>query len=148
MIKGQKFNRIKISNKEYELFKKAEKIEKSSKILKRIYAFKLFYKNWKYSKVANFIGVTNDTITDWIQIYEKSGIDAILTLNYKGRIPLLSEKQLIKLKQKQSSFLNAKEAKKFIKNTYGIDYKLNYVQELLKKNFNYPIKKQNLFLDE
>jgi len=148
MRKGEKFDRIKISEKDYEHLKKVEKKETSAKILKRIYAFKLLYEKWKYTKVASFIGVTNDTITDWINIYKERGIKALLTLNYNGRIPILTESQLEELKKKKNSFLDSKEAQAYIKSQYGIEYNLNYVQELLKKNFNYPIKKQEMSLEK
>ena len=148
MKKGEKFKRVQITKKDYDFLKKSERNEKSGKILKRIYAFKLLYKKWKYNKIADFIGITNDTMTDWIEIYLKNGIENLIKLNYKGRIPSLSQKQLIELKKKQSTFLHAKEAQNFIKNNYQIEYNINYVQELLKKNFNYPIKKQNLFLEK
>ncbi len=141
MKKGEKFKRVTISEKEYEQLCKAEKKEKKTKILKRIYAFKLLYEKWKYTKIAKFLNITNDTITDWIEIYKKEKIIGLLKLNYKGRIPKLNEKQINQIKNK--IFLNSKEAKKYILKEYGEDYNSNYVQELLKKKFNYPLKRQN-----
>lgn len=141
MRKSEKFERVKISKQEYNQLKKIEKKIESTKVYQRIQAFKLMYKGWRYLAIAEFLNVTNDTITDWVNIYKKSGLSALLTLKYQGRIPLLSEEQLAELRLKKSSFKVAKEVKKYIEDNYGIKYNSNYVQELLKKNFIYPLKK-------
>lgn len=143
MRKSEKFERVKLSKEKYNELKKIEKKIESTKIYTRIQAFKLMYKGWKYSAIAEFLNVTNDTITDWVDIYRKGGISALLSLKYKGRIPLLSEKQLVELRSKKPTFNTAKEAQKYIKENYGITYNSNYTQELLKKNFIYPLKKQD-----
>lgn len=141
MKKGEKFERIEISIQEYNKLKKVEKKIELTKVYKRVQALKLIYLNWKYSAIADFLNVTNDTLTDWISIYKKSGLSGLLTLKYHGRIPLLSEEQLAELRLKKLSFKVAKEVKKYIEDNYGIIYNSNYVQELLKKNFSYPLKK-------
>lgn len=140
---GEKFEWIKVSKQEYIELKKIEKTIESTKVYQRIQALKLIYKNWKYSAIAEFLDITKDTMTDWINIYQKTGLSGLLTLKYRGRIPLLSDNQLVELRTKKSSFKVAKEAKEYIKDNYGISYNANYVQELLKKNFNYPLKKQD-----
>ena len=143
MRKGEKFERINISANDYSKLVKAEKKVKSAKILKRIQAFKLIHLNWKYGKIAKFLSITNDTITDWIRVYNAQGIGGLLTLRYRGRIPLLSKEQLEELRKKKSGFKIAKQAKKYIEEKFGIIYNSNYVQELLKKNFTYPLRKLN-----
>ena len=141
MKKGEKFERAKISKQDYNRLKKIEKTIELTKVYKRVQALKLIYLNWKYSAIAEFLDVTNDTITDWVSIYKINGLSALLTLKYQGRIPLLSEKQLAELRLNKSNFKVAKEVKKYIEDNYGIIYNSNYVQELIKKNFDYRIKK-------
>lgn len=143
MRKLEKFKWLAISKEEYNQLQKVEKKIKSPKVYQRIQAFKLMHKGWKYSAIAEFLNVTNDTITDWVNIYKKDGLSALLTLKYQGRIPLLSEEQLVELRSKKPTFKVAKEVKKYIEENYGITYNSNYVQELLKKNFIYPLKKQD-----
>ena len=48
MKKGEKFERVKLTKDEFRVLQKAEKKEIRPKILKRIQAFKLLYKKWKY----------------------------------------------------------------------------------------------------
>lgn len=100
MRKGEPFQRVEISNAEYEQLKVAEPKTKSVKVLKRIQAFKLMYLGWKYSDIAEFLSVTNNTITNWINYYKEGGIDSLLVLNYHGGQAKLSEEQLSELKIK------------------------------------------------
>lgn len=145
MIKGESFQRISLSEAEYEQLKFAERKTKSVKILKRIQAFKLMYLGWKYSAIAEFLSVTNNTITNWIECYNKGGIDSLLTLHYKGGQAKLNEEQLSELKEKASkgSFVFAKNVQHYIKQNFGIRYNLSHVQLLCKKNFSYPLRRQD-----
>ena len=143
MRKGETFQRVSISEAEYEQLKLAERKVKSAKVLKRIQAFKLMYLGWKYSATAEFLLVTNNTLTNWINIYHEGGIDSLLTLRHKGGQAKLSEEQLSELRNEASkgSFAIAKDVKHYIKQNFDIEYNLSHVQLLCKKNFNYPLRK-------
>ena len=145
MRKGEPFQRVSISDVEYEQLKVAEQKTKSVKMLKRIQAFKLLYLGWNYSDIAEFLSVTNNTITNWINYYKDGGIDSLLLLNYKGGQAKLSEEQLSELKDEADKgvFAIAKDLQHYIKQNFGIDYNLSHVQLLCKKNFNYPLRKQD-----
>lgn len=142
MIKGETFERVQVSEKQYEELVMAEKTVKSAKILRRVHAFKLMHMDWKYREIAKFLGVTNDTITDWIGIYKSGGIPALLNLHCKGRQSLLKKRQvgILKKESEKGSFKTAKQAKKFIENNFGVSYHLHHVQLLLKKGFAYPLR--------
>ena len=143
MKKGEPFQRVYISNAEYEELKVAESKTKSVKVLKRIQAFKLMYLGWKYSDIPEFLSVTNNTITNWINYYKKGGIDSLLVLNYNGGQAKLSEEQLseLKIKASKGAFAIAKDVQRYINQKFGIEYNLSHVQLLCKKNFNYPLRK-------
>jgi len=143
MRQGEPFQRVSISDAEYEQLKVAELKTKSVKVLKRIQAFKFMYLGWKYSAIAEFLSVTNNTITNWINYYKEGGIDSLLMLNYKGGQAKLSEEQLLELKSEanKGSFTIAKDVKHYIKQNFGIEYNLSHVQLMSKKNFNYPLRK-------
>jgi|LGOV01.1.fsa_nt_gb transposase len=145
MKKGEPFQRVDISDREYERLKVAEPKTKSVKVLKRIQAFKLMYLGWKYSDIAEFLSVTNNTITNWINYYKEGGIDSLLVLNYKGGQAKLTEEQLseLKIKAGEGVFAIAKDIQHYIKQNFGIEYNLSHVQLLCKKNFNYPLRKQD-----
>lgn len=143
MRKSEKFEWVKISKHEYNKLKKIETKIESTKVYKRIQAFKLMYKGWKYFQIAEFLNVTKDTITDWINLYKKDGIEGMATLQYKGGQPKLNKNQLAELKEKaaQGNFTFAKDVQHYIENNFGIKYNLKHVQLLSKKNFAYPLRK-------
>jgi len=143
MKKGESFQRVKISEEEYELLKSEERKIKSIKLLKRIQAFKFIYLGWTYSAIAEFLSVTNNTITNWISLYNVGGIAKLLTLEYKGGQAKLSEVQLSELKEKagEGSFVFAKDVRHYIEKNFGIKFNLSHVQLMCKKNFIYPLRR-------
>lgn len=145
MRKGETFERIKLSDDEYEQLKTAERKTESVKIMRRIQAFKFIYIGWKYNAIADFLLVKENTITNWINCYKKGGINSLLTLHYKGGQAKLDEEQLSELRAEASkgSFVFAKDVQHYIKKNFGIEYNLSHVQLLSKKNFSYPLKKRD-----
>jgi len=149
MIRGKKFIRVKILKPEYNKLKKIENEIESTKVYKRIQAFKLIHKKWKYSAIAEFLSISKETMSGWINIYKRGGVDELLKLHYKGGQPRLNKKQIKNIKEKaaQGSFTFAKDVQHYIKKNFGIKYNLKHVQLLSKKNFVYPLKKQKKSLE-
>lgn len=145
MKKGEKFKRVKISKQDYNELKKTEEEVASKKVYRRIQAFKLIHKGWKYSVIAEFLNVTKETISDWIRLYKQENIKGLITLYYKGGQQKLNEKQLTELRKKASEgkFTFAKDIQNYIKNHFEIEYSLRHVQLLSKKNFIYPLNRLN-----
>lgn len=143
MRKGEVFQRVSISKKEYKQLKQAEREVISVKVLKRIQAFKLIYLGWKYSAIAEFLSVTNNTLTNWINLYLVGGIDSLLDFHYKGGQSRITDEQLSELRNEaaRGSFTIAKDVQRYIKQNFGIEYNLSHVQLLCKKNFNYPLRR-------
>lgn len=142
MKKGEKFIRIQISEEEYKQLLEIEKKTVSKKILKRIQAFKLLYKKWKYSQIAQAVSIRNNTFTGWIKLYKEGGLDKVLSFNYKGGQSKLTNEQLVQIKNKieKEGFAYAKEVKQYINSEFNISYHLHHIQKLLKKKFNLPLK--------
>ena len=113
MKQGIKFQRVEISDKEYQTFKNIETTIRSNKVFKRVQAFKLMYKDWKYSEIAEFLSVTNNTITNWIKLYKSGGIGKLLNLSYLGGQARLTDNQLVELKEESAkgNFRFAKDMK-------------------------------------
>jgi transposase len=61
----------------------------SKKVYRRIQAFKLIYKGWKYTDIAEFLNVTKETMSNWIKLYKKDGIKGLISLKYKGGLTLI-----------------------------------------------------------
>ena len=103
------------------------------------------YLGWTYTAVADFLCVTKNTISEWIKLYIAGGVASLTTLHYLGGQSRLKEDQLIEIQQKASEgrFTFAKEIKEYIFKNFGIQYNLKHVQLLTKKNFCYPLRKQD-----
>jgi transposase len=100
-------------------------------------------KGWKHEEVADFLDVSIASITNWLKAYRGGGVSALLQWGYKGKVSVLSLKEVEELQKrnKEKPFMTAKEAKKFIEERFGIQWHLHWVQKLLKKNFTVHSKR-------
>jgi transposase len=140
-----KYIKIKLTKEQLKQLNKAEKEVKNTQLLKRIQCVKFKDMGWTNLKIAEFLNVANDTITDWLKAYSINGIEGIITWGYEGRKSFLTDEQLEVIKQRNATkpFENASEAVDFIEEQFGRRYNLSWVQKLLKKNWVCHTKKQN-----
>jgi transposase len=140
-----KYIKIKLTDEQKKELKNIEKEVSNPQLLKRIQCVKLKDMGWTNLKIAEFLNVCNDTITDWLKAYVKNGVDGILTWEYGGRPPLLTETQLETIRQRNHArpFDHAAEAVQFIETRFGVTYHVSWVQKLLKKNWGCHTKKQH-----
>lgn len=140
-----KYIKIKLTDEQKKELKNIEKEVSNPQLLKRIQCVKLKDMGWINLKIAEFLNVCNDTITDWLKAYVKNGVDGILTWEYGGRPPLLTETQLETIRQRNHArpFDHAAEAVQFIETRFGVTYHVSWVQKLLKKNWGCHTKKQH-----
>jgi transposase len=134
---------IELSSKEKLELENAEKQIKQPQLLKRIQSIKLRDKGMSNIEISDFLMVSDQTISNWAQIYLKEGLNALLQWNYKGKISILSleHQQVLQKRNKEKPFEKASEAKEFLKEKFGIEFHLHWVQKILKKNFNLHTKK-------
>ncbi len=137
------WRKINLSQKQLEELEKAEDNVKNTRLLKRIQCIKLKNKGWKHKEIQSFLNVQLETVSMWIKDYTEEGIEQLLHWEYKGRISVLTAKDKDKIIERNNKkpFENAKEAQAYIKEEFGLDWHLHWVQKLLKKNFNFHTKK-------
>ncbi len=123
----------------------AEQTTKQIQLLKRIQSIKMRDKGLTNILIAEILGKSDQTISNWVQLYREQGLKALLQWNYAGKISLLSSENLKKIakRNEEKPFEKASEAKAYIKSEFGIDFHLHWVQKIMKKNFNLHTKKQN-----
>lgn len=123
----------------------AEQTTKQIQLLKRIQCLKMRDKGLNNLIISDILGKSDQTISDWVQLYRKGGLKKLLEWKYKGKVSILSEDNLKQLTQRneQQAFEKASEAKRYIKEEFGINFHLHWVQKIMKKNFTLHIKKQN-----
>lgn len=137
--------KIKLSKDELlEIKDKEEEITKIQ-LLKRLQSIKLKNKNWKNKEIASFLWVNINTITLWIKSYKINWLKWLLSWKYFWKESKLTDEQIKELKAKnnETPFETAKEAKNYIEKHFQLIYNVNWVQRMLKKNFDFHTRKHD-----
>jgi transposase len=83
---------VSISNQDLVIISKKRKSEPKSKLLKRYQCLWMLHEQYFKKDIASTLGVHIDTVTDWIKIYNKSGLTGLGLYNYEGRRPSCLDK--------------------------------------------------------
>lgn len=123
----------------------AENTVNQVQLLKRIQCIKMRDRGMQNNDIADILMKSDQTTSDWFQLYKRDGLIKLLQWNYKGKISILTAENLkqLEIRNQERAFEKASEAKEYIKNEFGIDFHLHWVQKILKKNFNLHSKKQD-----
>jgi transposase len=132
MRKGEKLDRIQLSPEEYKQLLAAEKSHRDSKVYRRIQALKMLHNGHLNKEVAEFFSVDVNTISDWITIYRKGGIESLLNFEYKGRPQKLNNEQILRLRDEASkgSFTTSRDIWQYIMDNFGVEFREDYVPKL------------------
>ena len=68
---------IKLTNEEKKELEKVKKTEKNNKIYRRYLYLEMSNGGMTNLKISKFLGVCNDTLTDWKRIYKEGGLDGL-----------------------------------------------------------------------
>ena len=77
--------KIELSEKELTEIKARQKKEKSIKIFQRLQCIQMVNQGVKKQNIADFLNITTNTVTTWVKLYKKGGIDFLTQLNYDDR---------------------------------------------------------------
>jgi transposase len=69
------------------LRKKIEKLrrkEKDVRVHNRLSALLWLDQGWTFDQVAQLLGVCPRTVHNWLELYQRAGLEALRTLEYKG----------------------------------------------------------------
>jgi len=129
--------KIKLSAEQLSELDNTEKQLKQPQLVKRIQSIKLRNKGMTNIEIGEFLLFSDQTISNWAHIYKTKGLQALLQWNYRGKASVLTVKQQEELRKRNSEkpFVKASEAQEYIKQHYGIEFHLHWVQKLIKMNF-------------
>jgi len=129
--------KIKLSSEQLSELDNTEKRLKQPQLIKRVQSIKLRNKGMTNIEIGKFLLFSDQTISNWARVYKTKGLQALLQWNYKGKVSMLTVKQQEELQKRNSEkpFEKAAEAQDYIKQHFGIDFHLHWVQKLMKKNF-------------
>lgn len=135
--------KIKLSKEQLLELDNAEKQLKQPQLIKRLQSIKLRNKGMTNIEIGNFLLLSDQTISNWAQVYLTQGIQPLLQWNYEGKTSILTVEQQEELKKRNSEkpFEKASEAQDYIRQHFGIDFHLHWVQKLMKKNFSLHSRK-------
>ncbi len=131
-------------NKLAEL-KDLKKSTKDSKILRRYQCIDMLDKGMTKKATAELLDVTIDTITDWVKLYNQSGLSGLSVLNYKGRRTSV----LNSIHAELSTYIQTEiistiaQLQDFIDQKFGIRIEHSWLSRYCKKNFIALIRKQD-----
>ena len=138
--------KITLSEEEQKTIKRLIQEEKSAKIQKRYLFLGMKSRGMRHQDIAEILGVCVDTITDWIQIYESTGVESLGDLHYEGRRSsrLDSHKEAIGKKIDTENVAKLEDLQQWIFEQFQVKTCLTNLAYYCKKNFDFHIKKQGL----
>lgn len=77
--------KINLNEEELEAVKNRKKNERDAKVLRRLQCIQMKHQGKRNGEIAEIVGVTRDTITDWIVIYRAEGLEGLCNFRYEGR---------------------------------------------------------------
>jgi len=137
--------KFKLSKAQIQELEIAEQTTTKVQLLKRIQSIKMRDKGLQNKDIADILSMSDQTTSNWLQLYKRRGLKGLLEWNYEGKPSVLTLENIEQIANRNSeqAFETASEAKAYIKENFGIDFHLHWVQKILKKNFNLHTKKQD-----
>lgn len=127
----------------------------------RVKAIYLLGTGWSFEEVADILMLDEETLRNYIRRYEKGGVEELIAYYYQGSSSKLSKEELLQLDEhlQKNTYLTVDAIIAYVKETYGIDYSISGMTDLLHRlDFTYkksklvPAKadanKQQEFLDD
>jgi transposase len=134
---------IELSKKELKKIKQLINKEKRVKVYRRLQAVEMIAAGHAYQTVAAAIGVGADTVTDWIQLYAKSGLTELCTLHFTGKrtSPLDAYVDQIKQDITDNTIATLAALQAWIKDKYSLEMEQSWLWRCCKKNSIYLTKR-------
>src|SRR4051794_16661193 len=84
-------------------------------------------------EIAELVGVSTRQVGQWFRIFRNKGPDQLCTLHYRGDPGRLRPAQIERLKQEiaTGAFHNAEQVRTWVQETWGVDYSISGLKDLL-----------------
>ena len=129
-----------LSHKERLKLIKTHKKESKQRYADRIKTILLLDSEWPTIKIAEALLLDENTIRNYKERYTSGGLEALCSDSYQGRPCSLNEKELERLEQelRTNIYLTTKEIIVFVKSTFGVEYGIGGMTNLLHRiGFSY-----------
>ena len=125
---------------ELNIYQRAElknihKQERYRRCADRIKAVLLIDSGLSFEKVSEYLLLDDQTIRNYIDRYERNGIDGLLNDSYTGCVTKLSKEQedLLRENIKQNTYGASKEVVDYVKETFNVEYTAKGMVDTLKR---------------
>jgi transposase len=125
--------------------KNLKKATKDSKILRRYQSIHMLHSGMSKKATAELLDVNIDTITDWVKLYHKAGLEGLSALHYAGR----RKSVLDSIQNELSTCIHSEmistigQLQDFIDRKFGIRIEHSWLSRYCKKNSIALIRKQD-----
>jgi transposase len=111
------------------------KQEKNPRFRERLQCLLFKDRGLTNTEVAEMLQVVPETITDWLNLYEEAGLDALCRLETGGSDSFLSDQQIILLQIEldQNVFQTAKQVCAWVAEQFAVTYSERGMRDLLKR---------------
>ena len=117
-----------------ELDNRIKKLEKDTRVLKRLYFIGHLYRGMGVEEAADLVGITKATGYAWLKKWNSHGYEGLIPEFGGGRPSKLTEDQKEELKEmlKKKDSWTTKEVQELIKENFGVSYSPWQVRRILK----------------
>lgn len=114
---------------------RAHKRTRDSRVSDRMKAILLLDQGWSYERIAQALFLDDQSIRNYKQLYEDSGLGGLMNFNYLGRACKLSDNQLAELKRHLDhvTHLKAESIVAYVHQQYGVLYDKKGMIDLIKR---------------
>ena len=128
--------KIKLSKDEFTKLNKKKKLEKNTKMYHRLQSIYLAHKGRDNKEITDILGVNKNSVTKWIKIYSKKGLDELCQpINYNRRSAKIDD-HIDKIKKdiKNNTISTLAELQEWVKKKYSLEIEQSWLFRCCKKN--------------
>jgi transposase len=127
---------ISIRSSDLSIINAKRKSEPLAKFQRRYHCLWLLNEGYLRGDIAKLLGVNIDTITDWIKLYNKEGLNGLGLLKYEGRRPSILDGVQDQIKDivKNENIATIAELQERIKKKFQLEVEHSWLYRYCKKN--------------
>ena len=122
-----------LSSQEILVLEEGHRASRQRRYADRIKSILMLNKGYSFGEIADILMVDDSSVRRWYRQYHQGGIDLLVENNYRGSNPSLlpfAQKEL-ETYLEQHTYLTAKEVAAYVKISFGVDYSIAGITELL-----------------
>lgn len=128
--------RVQLNEKTKKEFDKRIRSEQNSRIWRRLQGVILRAEKKSSREIAEFLGVTRDTVTHWVKDFLEGGLEGLVTLNYRKPVSVLEPyvEQIKEIATDKNNRISTMEELRYkVKEKFGVSIEYSWFSRWCKK---------------